>query len=62
VKDTLIDIDSLAGLFGEWFGDERVLRERFAQLVMYSMTATLMETYVNFAELPQGVLRMLDDS
>lgn len=62
VNETLIDIDSLAPLFGEWFGDERVLREWFAQLVMYSMTATLAESYVNFSELAQGVLRMLGDS
>ncbi|MCV7102508.1 haloacid dehalogenase type II [Mycobacterium palustre] len=61
VNETLLDIDSLAPLFGEWFGDERVLREWFAQLVMYSMTATLAESYVNFSALAQGVLRMLGD-
>ena len=62
VNETLVDIDSLAPLFGEKFGDERVLREWFAQLVMYSMTATLTENYVNFSTLAQGVLRMLGDS
>jgi 2-haloacid dehalogenase len=41
------------------FGDERVLREWFAQLVMYSMTVTLAGAYVNFSTLAQGVLRML---
>src|SRR5947209_16053764 len=61
VNETLVDIDSLAPLFGEWFGDERVLREWFAQLVMYSMTATLAESYVNFSRLAQGVLQMLGD-
>jgi 2-haloacid dehalogenase len=59
VNETLLDIESLAPLFGERFGDERVLREWFAQLVMYSMTATLAENYVDFATLAQGVLRML---
>lgn len=59
VNETLIDIDSIAPLFGELFGDEQVLREWFGQLVMYSMTATLAEHYVDFFALGQGVLRML---
>ncbi len=61
VNETLVDIESLAPLFGEKFGDERVLREWFAQLVMYSMTATLTESYATFSVLAQGVLRMLGD-
>jgi 2-haloacid dehalogenase len=59
VNETLIDIDSIAPLFRELFGDERVLREWFGQLVMYSMTATLAEYYVDFFTLGQGVLHML---
>lgn len=62
VNETLVDIDSLAPLFTDWFGDARVLREWFGQLVMYSMAATLAENYVNFSSLAQGVLRMLGDS
>lgn len=61
VNETLLDIDSLAPLFGELFGDRRLLREWFAQLVMYSMTVTLADNYVNFSTLAQGVLRMLGD-
>src|ERR1700756_3786866 len=61
VNETLIDIDSIATLFGVLFGDERVLREWFGQLVMYSMTATLAESYVDFYTLGQGVLHMLAD-
>ncbi len=59
VNETLVDIDSLAPLFGELFGDERLLREWFAQLVMYSMSITLAGRYVTFSALGQGVLRML---
>ncbi|SPM34431.1 Phosphoglycolate phosphatase, HAD superfamily [Mycobacterium rhizamassiliense] len=59
VNETLIDIDSLAPLFGELFGDERVLREWFGQLIMYSMTVTLAGRYVDFFTLGQGVLRMV---
>jgi 2-haloacid dehalogenase len=61
VNETLIDIESMAPLFGELFGDEKVLREWFGQLVMYSMTATLAGYYVDFFTLGQGVLRMLAD-
>ncbi len=59
VNETLLDIDSIAPLFGELFGDERMLREWFAQLVMYSMSITLADHYLPFPVLGQGVLRML---
>jgi len=59
VNETLIDIEYIAPLFGELFGDEGVLREWFGQLIMYSMTATLAESYVDFFTLGQGVLHML---
>ena len=38
-----------------------MLREWFAQLVMYSMSITLAGNYVTFPVLAQGVLRMLGD-
>jgi len=61
VNETLLDIESIAPLFGDLFGDERMLREWFAQLVMYSMSITLAGNYVTFPVLAQGVLRMLGD-
>lgn len=61
VNETLLDIESIAPLFGELFGDERLLREWFAQLIMYSMSITLAGNYVTFPVLAQGVLRMLGD-
>lgn len=62
VNETLLDIRSLAPIFAERFGDDRLLREWFAQLIMYSMAVTLAEDYVGFPELAQGVLRMLGDA
>lgn len=62
VNETLVDIDALAPLFGKLFGDRRVLREWFAQLIMYSMTVTLTDNYVDFPTLAKGVLRMLGDA
>lgn len=59
VNETLLAIDSLAPLFGDVFGDPRVLREWFNQLVLYSMTATLADHYVDFFTLGPSVLRML---
>jgi len=41
VNETLIDIDAMAPLFDEIFGDARVMREWFGQVVMYSMTTAL---------------------
>ncbi|RAU96469.1 haloacid dehalogenase type II [Mycobacterium colombiense] len=61
VNETLLDIESIAPLFGELFGDDGVLREWFAQLIMYSMAITLAGDYVAFPVLAQGVLRMLGD-
>lgn len=59
VNETLIDIDSMAPILERIFGDPRVLREWFGQLVMYSMTTTLSGRYIDFLTLGQGVLRML---
>lgn len=61
VNETLLDIESIAPLFDELFGNEGVLREWFAQLIMYSMAITLAGNYVTFPVLAQGVLRMLGD-
>jgi 2-haloacid dehalogenase len=61
VNETLVDIDSMTPLFARIFGDPRALREWFAQLVMYSMTATLAGRYTDFFTLGQAVLRMLAD-
>jgi 2-haloacid dehalogenase len=59
VNETLIDIEFLAPLFERLFGDGRVLREWFNQLVLYSNAITLAGHYQTFFTLGQGVLRML---
>ncbi len=62
VNETLIDIGSLEPDFERMFGDRRVLREWFGQLVMYSMAVTLSGIYVDFFSLGQAVLRMTADA
>lgn len=59
VNETLLDIEFLAPFFQRVFGDERVLREWFGQLVMYSMTLTISGLYSDYFTLGQGVLKML---
>ena len=61
VNETLIDIDAIAPLFEQIFGDAKAVREWFGQLVMYSMTTALSSCYVDFFTLGQGMLRMLGD-
>lgn len=59
VNETLIDLESLAPFFERKFGDARILREWFNQLVLYSNTITLAGHYQTFFRLGQGVLEML---
>src|SRR5258708_37221755 len=59
VNETLIDIEALSPLFERVFGDGRVLREWFGQLVLYSMTTTLSGLYEDFFSLGRGVFEMV---
>lgn len=59
VNETLLDLESLAPIFERIFGDRRVLRSWFDQLVMYSMTLTLAGQYKEFWSLGAGVLQMV---
>ena len=61
VNETLLDIDTLTPLFTRVFGKQRVLREWFAQLVLYSQTMTLSGLYTPFGELGVGALKMVAD-
>jgi 2-haloacid dehalogenase len=59
VNETLLDIEFIAPMFQRLFGDRKVLREWFAQLILYSDAITLSGSYTTFFNLGQGVLRML---
>lgn len=59
VNETLLDITTLEPLFSRVFGDGLVLREWFAQLILYSQTMTLSGLYSPFGELAVGTLRMV---
>ncbi len=59
VNETLIDIESIGPFFERKFGDRKVLREWFNQLILYSNVITLSGYYETFFTLGQGVLEML---
>ena len=59
VNETLLDIETLGPLFERVFGDRRVLREWFGQLVLYSMTTTLSGIYEDFFSLGRGLFEMV---
>jgi len=59
VNETLLDIEHLAPLFQRLFGDGKILREWFGQLILYSNVITLSGPYVDLFVLGQGTLKML---
>lgn len=59
VNETLLDITTLEPLFDRIFGERSVMREWFAQLILYSQTLTLSGLYTPFGELAVGALRMV---
>jgi 2-haloacid dehalogenase len=59
VNETLLDIESIAPLFQRLFGDRKVVRDWFNQLILYSDAISLSGPYATFFTLGQGVLKML---
>lgn len=59
VNETLLDITTLEPLFARVFGDAAVLREWFAQLILYSQTMSLSSLYTPFGDLAVATLRMV---
>lgn len=59
VNETLLDIEALSPFFARLFGDALIMREWFAQLVLYSQTISLAGAYVPFDRLGMSVLAMI---
>src|SRR5258708_37831781 len=62
VNETLLDLDALVPHFERIFGASAVMREWFAQLILYSEAITLTEDYVSFCELGGAVLRKIGNT
>lgn len=58
VNETLLDITLLEPLFERIFSDQAIMREWFAQLILYSQSMTLSGLYTPFGELGIGALKM----
>ncbi|MHA6346968.1 haloacid dehalogenase type II [Roseivivax sp. CAU 1761] len=58
VNETLLDLTHLEPLFERLFGSGHMMREWFAQLILYSQTMTLAGRYAPFGTLGAAVLRM----
>ncbi|RRZ86809.1 haloacid dehalogenase type II [Erwinia sp. 198] len=61
VNETLLDTEALNPMFERVFGDERIMRQWFSELIIYSQSFTLSGGYAPFAELAVAVLRMVAD-
>lgn len=59
VNETLLDISTLEPLFQRVFDNAGILREWFAELILYSQTLTLSGLYTPFGDLAGAVLRMV---
>ena len=61
VNETLLDIEVLQPFFLRLYGDAAIMREWFAQLILYSQALSLAGIYKPFGELGAGVLRMVGE-
>ncbi|CAB3803563.1 (S)-2-haloacid dehalogenase [Paraburkholderia ultramafica] len=59
VNETLLDIEVLNPFFERVFGDARVMRQWFAELILYSEALTLSGEYTRFGTLAVAVLQMV---
>jgi hypothetical protein len=60
LNETLIDFQSLNPLFQKTFGgDEQVLREWLGDLILYSMTLTMLGPYRDYWDIGRSVFRMV---
>ncbi|MDT7950191.1 MAG: haloacid dehalogenase type II [Acetobacteraceae bacterium] len=59
VNETLLDLTFLEPLFARCFGDAAILRNWFAQLILYSQAMSLSGLYTPFSDLAAGALHMM---
>jgi 2-haloacid dehalogenase len=59
VNETLLDIEVLSPFFAATFGDPLVMRQWFAELILYTQALTLSGTYLQFGEIAVAVLKMV---
>src|SRR6202789_2808017 len=61
VNETLLDLETMTPIFERIFGDKLAMRLWFANLILYSATLTLANSYVPFTDIGGAVMKMLAD-
>jgi 2-haloacid dehalogenase len=59
VTGSILDLQSLRPLFQRVFGKPEMVDTWYGETILYSETATITDTFVPFAQLGEGVFRML---
>jgi len=62
VNETLLDLQTMEPTFEHIFGDRNTMRLWFANLVMYSVVLTMVDSYVPFTDIGAAVMKMMADT
>jgi 2-haloacid dehalogenase len=62
VNETLLDLRTMEPIFVRIFRDKSAMRLWFANLVMYSVVLTMVDSYVPFTDIGSAVLKMMADT
>jgi 2-haloacid dehalogenase len=62
VNETLLDLRTMEPIFERIFRDKSAMRLWFANLVMYSVVLTMVDSYVPFTDIGSAVLKMMADT
>jgi 2-haloacid dehalogenase len=62
VNETLLDLRTMEPIFERIFRDKSAMRLWFANLVLYSVVLTMVDSYVPFTDIGSAVLKMMADT
>lgn len=62
VNETLLDLETMEPTFERIFRERGAMRLWFANLVMYSLSLTLADSYVPFTDIGSAVMKMMADT
>lgn len=62
VNETLLDLQTMEPIFERIFGGKDAMRLWFANLIMYSVVLTEVDSYVPFTDIGSAVMKMLADT
>jgi 2-haloacid dehalogenase len=62
VNETLLDLQTMEPIFERIFGGKDAMRLWFANLIMYSVVLTEVDSYIPFTDIGSAVMKMLADT